>query len=254
VAEAKPKLYAISLEPAGARYRAFAESNRHLGEIDIFKAIKGADIPLAERVSSGLITPELLAPGAITEGTLGCAASHRAVWRKIAAAGEGAGKSEGALVMEDDVVTHPRLLEFFTRHADFMRHADLVFFAVNTDSVLATVSREGLASYEFMMPQFPDLAWIRAALAATVFAEVRAARMLNGFGLCCYWLSASAAARLLDLCYPLTLEGTAIPFMAKPWPGSAIDGRMNAFFASLRVYVTRPFLAYSPNTDSSTSV
>jgi hypothetical protein len=29
---------------------------------------------------------------------------------------------------------------------------------------------------------------------------------------------------------------------------------MNAFFPDMRAFITRPFLAYSPNTDSSTSV
>jgi GR25 family glycosyltransferase involved in LPS biosynthesis len=240
--------YAISLDPAGERYRLFAERNRHLGSISIFNAIKGADIPMAERVSSGLLTPELLAAGTVTEGTLGCAASHRAVWRIIAAS------NTGAVVMEDDVLTHPGLPEFMAAHPKILNRAELVFFSVNTDSVLATISPQGLTTYEVMQPQRPDLAWIGRAFAQTAVADVRPHRLLNGFGLCCYWVSPRGAARLLDACYPLTLEGTDVPLMKDKWPGSAIDGRMNAFLPAMSAFITRPFLAYSPNTDSSTSI
>jgi glycosyl transferase family 25 len=240
--------YAISLDPAGDRYRTFAARNAHLGEITIFKAIKGADIPVDERVSSGLLTPELFAAGTVTEGTLGCAASHRAVWRKIAAA------SEGAVIMEDDVLTHVALPLFIDKYRNLLRNTEVVFFGVNTDSVLATVTPQGLSVQETMAPQKPDPQWIANAFANTTLSDVQPHRLLKGFGLCCYWLSPPGAAKLLESCYPLTLEGTDIPFMQKKWPGSAIDGRMNAFLPLMSAYVTRPFLAYSPNDDSSTSV
>jgi len=238
--------YAISLDPEGERYRTFAERNAHLGAITILRAIKGADISREERVSSGLMTAELVAADAVTDGIVGCAASHRAVWRMIAASGA------GAMVMEDDVITHPALPAYIAAKAGLLERADIVLFSANTNSILSTVSPQGLVTRELMNPKNPDIDWIDNAFAATTIADVRPFRLLKGFGLCCYWVSPQGAARLVQDCYPLTLEGTDIPFMAEKWPGSTIDGRMNAFFPSMRAFITRPFLAYSPNTDSST--
>lgn len=240
--------YAISLDPSGLRYQAFARRNAHLGSITIFQGIRGVEIPTSERVASGLMTPELVAAGTVTQGTVGCAASHRAVWRMIAAS------DTGAVIMEDDVLTHPDLRAYILANQALLKNADTVFFSVNTDSVLATVSAQGLQTSAIMTPRNPDVSWIENAFAHTTLADVKVERLLKGFGLCCYWVSPQGAAQLLKTCFPLTQEGTDIPFMRDKWPGSAIDGRMNAFFPSMRAYITRPFLAYSPNTDSQTSI
>ena len=240
--------YVITLDPESERFRQFLANNAHLRDLAVVRGIRGRDIPRTERVSSHLLTEELDALGTVTDGTVGCAASHRAVWRAIAAA------ERGAVIMEDDVITHPGIAEYLAANAKLRANADAIFLSVNTDSVLSTVSAQGLCVQEIMSPQYPSIEWIRNALAKTSISDVRWYRMLKGLGLCCYWLSPQGAKSLLDSCFPLTSEGTDLPFMKDPWPGSAIDGRMNAFFPELRVYLTRPFLAYSPNTDSSTSV
>ncbi len=240
--------HAITLEPGGTRSQTFLTRNAHLGHINIFKAIKGVDIPRDERVSSGLMTQELVDAGTVKEGTVGCAASHREMWRHVAAS------ADGAVIMEDDVVTHPQLGAYIAAHFGLLRKVDMVFFGVNTDSVLQTVSPQGLVSRELMNPKTPDLAWIMNAFQNTALAHVQVFRMLKSFGLCCYWVSPAGAKKLLETCYPLTQEGTDIPFMKDKWPGSAIDGRMNAFYPSMTAFVTRPFLAFSPNDDSSTSI
>jgi glycosyl transferase, family 25 len=239
--------YAISLDPDGRRYQTFTQRNTHLGHITIFNAIRGADISNDERVASGLMTAELVAQNSATQGTVGCAASHRAVWRLIAAS------TAGAVIMEDDVITHPGLTTYLAAHKTFFDQIDIMFFGINTDSVLATFSAEGLYCRELMSPTHPDPTWIGKAFKATSIKDVRPFRLLTAFGLCCYWVTPLGAKKLLEMCYPLTLEGTDIPFMRDKWPGSAIDGRMNAFYKMLNAYVLRPFLAYSPNDDSSTS-
>ena len=240
--------YAISLDPEGERFRRFKANNAHLTNVRVFRGIGGAAIARNERISSGLLTAELEAQGTVTDGTVGCAASHRAVWQMIASA------DHGAVIMEDDVMTHPEIGAYLAANGKLLANAEAIFLSVNTDSVLSTVSAQGLHVQEIMSPQYPDEAWIRNAFAKTAISDVRWYRMLKGLGLCCYWLSPAGAKKLLELCFPLTSEGTDLPFMKEPWPGSAIDGRMNAFFPSMRVFITRPFLAYSPNTDSATSV
>jgi GR25 family glycosyltransferase involved in LPS biosynthesis len=240
--------HVISLDPEGARYRAFATHNAHLGPIAVFRAIRGADIPTTERIASRLMTPELVASGTVTEGTVGCAASHRALWRGIAASGR------GAVIMEDDVYTHPRLHDYVAANHDALNAVDIVLFGVNTNSILASISPQGVVSRSLLGPKHPDAGWIAKAFAATKLSDVRPHRLLNAFGLCCYWISATGAAKLLELCYPLTLEPVEIPIMPDKLPGSAIDSRLNAFFSTVAAYVTLPFLAFTPNNDSSTSV
>ena len=238
--------HVISLDPGGARYRDFAANNAHLGHPEVFHAIRGADIPPAERVASGLMTADLTASGSVTEGSVGCAASHRALWRRIA------GLAQGAMILEDDAFTHPELPDYIAAHRKALDDADIVLFGVNMDSVLATVSPQGVTSRSGLAPKYPDAGWIESAFGATALADVRRHRLLNAFGLCCYWLSPSGAQRLLAGCYPLTLEPTEIPGVMTRYPGSAIDTRLNAFFPRVEAYVTLPFLAYTPNLDSST--
>lgn len=165
-----------------------------------------------------------------------------------------AASGKGAVVMEDDVLTHPDLPAYMAANPKLLSRTEIVFFSANTDSVLATISPQGLTSYEILQPRRPDVDWIQKAFAMTGLADIRPHRFLKGFGLCCYWLTPQGASRLLEGCYPLTLEGTDIPLMPEKWPGSAIDGRMNAFYPQMRAFITRPFLAYSPNVDSSTSI
>ena len=52
---------------------------------------------------------------------------------------------------------------------------------------------------------------------------------------------------------PLRLDGVPIPGLSSATVrGTSIDRRMNALFLDMRAFVMRPFLAWTPNTDSST--
>jgi hypothetical protein len=85
-------------------------------------------------------------------------------------------------------------------------------------------------------------------LSRTAFRPV-----LNAFGLCCYLVSPQGAAKLAQRVLPLRLDGVPIPGLEGTIVrGTSIDRRMNALFPDLRAFVMRPFLAWTPNTDSST--
>jgi len=55
----------------------------------------------------------------------------------------------------------------------------VVFFGVNTDSVLATVTPQGLSVQETMAPQKPDPQWIANAFANTMMSDVQPHRLLK---------------------------------------------------------------------------
>ena len=99
------KCIAITLEPGGTRYQTFSEGNKHL-QVETFQGIKGEDLQKEEIISQGLATKELSLSSLLTNGAIGCAASHKAIWDK-ASTGE-----KGYFVLEDDCYTHPRTADF----------------------------------------------------------------------------------------------------------------------------------------------
>lgn len=235
----------ISLDPAGARFRAFERCNPHV-RAEAFQAVRGDEVDVQACVVQGLVTRELALSGQLHPGTLGAALSHRRLWM------EAASGTRGMLVLEDDVVTHPSLGAWISAHHQQLLLEDITYFTVNTDSVLSTVSAQGLQETRVFVPTNPDPGWIVDALARTSLAQVRGVRLLHGFGMCCYFVSPAGAGRLLARTFPLTLEAIPVPLISPALPGLSIDRRLNAFYRELQAWVTLPFLAYTPNDDTTT--
>jgi GR25 family glycosyltransferase involved in LPS biosynthesis len=181
------------------------------------------------------------------DGALGCAASHREVWKKAA------NTPSGMLIMEDDVITHPRLPELIDKHMQFFEKQDIVHFTLNTDSVLHVESPAGLRQVTLFAPRYPEEDWIKAALSRTNIETVGMWKLLNTFGMCCYFLSARGAEKLLEKVFPLRLDTTKIPLiLQEDMPQYSLDRRMNALYQSLNAHMCMPFLAFTPNGDSTT--
>lgn len=235
----------ISLDPTGTRFQSFAHRSRHIA-YEVFPAIRGEAVSVAASVAEGLVTPELAESGLLHPGALGAALSHRSLWQAAAVG------VDGLLVMEDDAVTHPALGDWISTHHQELLRRDITYLCVNMDSVLTTLSSQDLPQTCGFQPQRPDVSWINDALARTSVQEVRLVRLLRGFGTCCYFVSPQGAASLLRNVFPLTLATTAVPLLSPAMPGSSIDRRLNAIFEQLQAWITVPFLAYSPNDDSTT--
>lgn len=235
----------ITLDPSSARFQAFEQHNPALHH-EVFQGLKGDCLEPQERINQGLITAELAASGLLSEGTFGCAISHRHLWQMATSS------AGGLLILEDDVITHPALPEWVNRHHRQLLEHHITHFGINTDSVLTTLSAQGLVESRVFQPKQPNHGWIRQALVATSLAEVRPMRLLKAFGMCCYFVSPAGARKLLDTTFPLTMEASPIPLVSQAMPGFSIDRRLNAFYPSLLATITVPFLAYSPNSDSST--
>jgi len=236
---------AITIEPQGQRYAEFKSNNNHL-EITPFTAIKGSDLSKQEIISQGLATEELMATNLWTAGGIGCAASHRYVRDQVA------NGSKGYLVLEDDCYTHPRIADFISSNLDQLMATDICFFGTNTDSILQSVSPTGLVSVSIFEPKHPNQEWIRNALSKTRTEKVEIHRLLKAFGLYSYFISPSGARRLNQRTFPLSLRTTAIPLITRHMPAAGTDRAGCGIYSQLKAFVCHPFLAYTPNTDSST--
>ena len=239
------KCLAITLEPEGKRYQTFLENNNHL-QVETFQGIKGADLSKEEIISLGLATKDLALSPLLTNGAIGCAASHKAIWEKVAIEGE------GYFVVEDDCHTHPEISKFINSNLDRLANFDICFFGINTDSILKSVAPTGLISLSLFSPKHPSEEWISNALSKTSTQEVAMHRLINGFGLCAYFISPSGAKKLCAKIFPLSLATTNIPLISNKMPASSIDRAANSVYSRLQAFICQPFLAYTPNTDSQT--
>jgi len=233
------------MDAGSPRFKAFRQANPGL-QVEVLIGSRGASMSQDERIAQGLVTAELARSGLLHEGTLGCALSHRRLWQ------EACQLPGGMLILEDDVVCHPRLVEWIEKHHASLLQSDITHFGLNTDSIVTTLTSQGLVQTSVFDPKYPDQAWIARAHQSTPISEVRFERLFKGFGMCCYFVSPVGAQALLNKVFPLTLAASPIPLITKAMPGSSIDRRLNAFYASMRAGVTRPFMAYTPNDDSST--
>jgi GR25 family glycosyltransferase involved in LPS biosynthesis len=84
----------INLDQCADRLHSFRIRNAHLGPVRRFSAILGADADRAELKAAGVITGEI----DYSDGALGCALSHFALWEEIARG------TQAITICEDDAV------------------------------------------------------------------------------------------------------------------------------------------------------
>ncbi len=237
--------HVITLDVRGRRFKLFQENNQHL-DFEAYTGVRGAEISFAERIYQRLMSPEAIAAKLATDGEVGCAASHKRLWEKAATS------RHGLLILEDDAATHPELSAYIEKNRDRIAQSDVFLFCVNTDSVLGVEQPSSLRQACVFEPKYPDYEWIHNSLARTDWQLVQNWKLINGFGLCCYFITPKGAKKLLNLIFPLTVQKTHIQTFNITVPGISIDKRLNAFYAELDARISIPFLAFSPNRDSAT--
>ena len=237
--------YVIALDTDSDRFSRFTRMNHHL-RFNVFRGINGNEISLAEAIQRGFITSDCANSGLVTKGRLGCAISHWTLW------GTTIYHKKPILILEDDVVTHKDIQHWINRF-DFPKRTDIVLFGINTDSVLSAISPEGVRQVSIYEDENPDYDLISRTLAITKTSDVRLWRLLNGFGLCSYLITPEGASKLVESALPLRLDAIEIPLVPDNVAGIGADRRLNALYPTLRAYVSVPFLAWTPNSESTTS-
>ena len=236
---------AVTLDPPGLRYQTFLKNNSHL-TVETFQGVKGAELSKEEIISQGLATSELAFSPMLTNGAVGCAASHRSIWDRCI------DEEKGYLILEDDCYTHPKIGEFINKNMRLLMNIDICFFGINTDSILQTIAPTGLVSLSLFDPKNPSEEWIRHAITKTNIQQVAMHRLIKAFGTCAYFISPNGGKRLKTKIFPLSLETTTIPLITDKMPRVSIDRAANGEYSKLKAFVCQPFLAYTPNTDSKT--
>ena len=236
------RTFAIAMDQDTQRFRSFEKNNSHL-EFEVFNAVNGKNLDFNELVSNGLITEELSTSPLLTKGTAGCAESHRSLWRKSV------DDNISLFILEDDCYTHPNIEPFINARLQTLTSIDICLFGVNTDVDFHSISPQGLASISNFMPKHPREEWIKNALRRTNPKEVRFHKLLRGAGFCAYFISPKGARKMLAQIFPLSLESKDPYRKILPF---SIDRSASKVYRDIAAAVCQPFMAYTPNIDSST--
>ena len=239
------KCLAITLDPNGERYKTFLKNNEHL-QPEYFRGVIGKDLRISEIIRQSLATKELCHSTFFKYGMMGNAASHRAIWRDVEV------QKTPYLVLEDDCYTHPKITNFINKHIDSLKTMDICLFGINLDSVLCDVSPTGLKSARLFSPKQPYHNWIMDAFEQTKITNVEFHRLAKAFGTPAYFITPKGAKKLLKQIFPLSLDTSNIPLINPKMPSSSIDRSACRIYSTIEAYICQPFLAFTPNSNSST--
>ena len=239
------KTFVIGLEKSGMRFEKFLNNNNHL-QAEFYQGIKGDEISNEERISIGLISKE--DPILMTDGAVGCAISHKNLWNITK-------KSDiGALILEDDVITHPQIYDFIYTNLHELMKFDITFFSINTNSILESITPEGVRNIMHFNDKHPSEKRIKEILQKTNLREVRVNKLIKSFGFSSYFISPKGASLLNEKIFPLKSVPFDIPYVNNKFIPNTSDGEANRHYYKINALVCVPFLAYSPNIDSSTKL
>jgi glycosyl transferase, family 25 len=225
------KLHLINLDRSADRLARFGEINGHVGDVERFAAIDGATVDVAPLVAGGIVEPGVRR--FYSNGALGCALSHLALWERVIASGQ------SAAIVEDDAIFHRDFAAWSERLLGALPPDwEIVLWGWNYDSPLL-FDMPGLATgmvlcdYENIRVRTPDFQG--HPIVPTMV------RLRQALGLVCYSLSPAGARKLRDFCLPIRFM--KVPFRATKgglMPNIGIDVMMSAQFPSLKAFACLP--------------
>jgi GR25 family glycosyltransferase involved in LPS biosynthesis len=237
------KTHLINLDRSSERLRAFRSWNSFLPDVERFSAIDGRALDRQALISQGVLDPRVT----YTDGAIGCALSHIALWQRVV--------SEGVVttIVEDDAV--------FNRHFAMRSAAvlgslpaewDCVLWGWNFDSVLVSECLPGVTA---ALMHF-DQAALRSHLDRfqSLQIEARPIGLYRAFGTVCYTVTPQGAGKLLAACRPLRPLSVNVPGLPAPVPNNGIDVMMNAAYPQMKSFAAFPPLVVTPNERASSLV
>tara|TARA_Y100000589_G_scaffold331798_1_gene387092 strand:- start:2036 stop:2785 length:750 start_codon:yes stop_codon:yes gene_type:complete len=237
--------YVIAMDKKSKRYRQYLLNNPHI-KAEFFQGIKVLNITEKEKISLGILSEDN--PIQITDGEAGCALSHRKLWELTA------NNEVGSLILEDDIITHKKLIEFININYHEIMRFDIIFFSVNTDSILESISPEGVHTLKLFANRYPSQDQIKETLNKTNLNEVRIDKLLKSFGSSAYFISPKGADILKKYVFPFKGTAIKIPLKDKPFYPTGIDSEVLRYLENLNAIVCNPLLAYTPNQNSTTTL
>ena len=237
----------ISLDNSSQRYKKFNINNSHLNH-QIFQGIFGKNLTKEEIVNSGLYSNSLLESNLVSDGAIGCAASHRALWNEVVST------EKAMLILEDDVVTHKNITHFINKNYRQLMEIDIIFFTINTNTILQSISPEGMETVTMFRDLYPLEDWIKKTLLNTNLVSVRPHKLIKGFGTAAYFITPAGAKKMEEKIFPLSGATVNIPKINEKLLSVALDVEANRFYHELDAYICLPFLAFTPNINSTTNL
>ncbi len=174
-----------------------------------------------------------------TRGSIGCALSHRGLWRQAVET------NEPILVFEDDAAIRDDFNEVFPRLLASLESWDYLTFGCNTDSILDIVIAKGMTSAVAFAPKQPSLEdqrdFVKSAAPVSVF------RLNNCFGTCGYAISPAGARKLLQHCFPMNNRPITIAALKRTFPAFNFDCILNDVYGRVEAYACFPPLVLPRN-------
>ena len=237
----------INLDRSTERLETFYRMNSHIKDIERFSAIDGRGIRQTLK-EKGLLQESFGVD--YTDGALGNAMSHKALWERAVASGE------ALTVIEDDAVfcknfeeEHQRLLKTLPETWDIVLWGYCTFATLFYDLLPGISSCTAHFNQESLRKNI-DL-YSGRVVSGNLF------KLLGAWGIVCYTISPRGAEKLLNLCLPirqLPLKPKySRPYRVKkqrwryPVFNDAIDCPMTAFYPEVEAYVSVPPLVLTPD-------
>lgn len=237
-------IHVINLDRSPTRWAEFHQWNGHLRSIQRVAAVDGKTFDVSRSIDLGLVDKDILS--SYSEGGIGAAMSHTALWEMAIA------NSEAITVCEDDAIFNrffdleaPRLLD------SLPSSWDLIIWGWNFDSSLCFEFLPGvsstLARFEEKRLRDNCRTFQNLRLHSTTF------RLRSFFGSICYTISPKGAESFRAACLPLQPLVPCIsvfepdPALKEYAESVGIDAAMNSAVSQLECYVCFPPLVVTKN-------
>lgn len=230
------RVHAINLDRDTDRWTRFEQLNGALVDVVRFSAVEGAGVDRAALAANGFIVE----PCSRTDGAIGCACSHIALWYQAVDSGE------TLTIVEDDTILAGDFAEEAERVlAELPAGWDVVMWGWNFDTYMFAEIPEGVSicRLEFDQPEMrKHIEVFRAG-----GHRPTAVRMRHCFGTHAYTITPAGARAMLEACLPMTDRLVAFSCGGVVVDNSDVDKDMNRAYPALRSYACLPPLAVSEN-------
>ena len=231
-------IHLINLDRSDDRLAEFQRVNRQIASVTRFPAVDGHKLDIASLIANGTI--EQAATANYSQGAIGAALSHGALWDKAIEDGQ------PITVCEDDAIFHAdyeRLSEALI--ATIAPDWDFVLWGWNFDANLLIDLIPGVSPCLCSFNQEALVA--RADDFRTQPIQPQALPLLRAFGIPCYSVSPRGAHLLKKTCLPIRPTEIFFQGMNRYIPNVGIDVAMNEAYPNMKSYVAFPPLVITKN-------
>lgn len=234
----------INLDRSTDRLLTFETLNSHLNlKFLRFPAVDGTKLERGPLVDRGVITADLV----YSDGALGCALSHLALWDLAIE------QNQSLTVCEDDAIFNRGFevaAESLTKALPGDWH--MILWGWNFDSVLLFDMIPGVSPCLGVFNQHRMRMGIDAYQSASLMP--RPFRLVRAFGTVGYTVSPTGARAMKQHCLPLRYLEVFFPGLERVLPNSGLDIMLNDAYPRINAYVSFPPLIITRNLHSISTV